>query len=66
MKSVKHYFCPIPFKIMKMKNLSAFVLILTILVVTGCGKIGKKASKGTSCYRINPTKPNFMRNNFMA
>jgi len=46
MKSVKHYFCPIPFKIMKMKNLSAFVLILTILVVTGCGKIGKKASKG--------------------
>jgi len=46
MKSVKHYFCPIPFKIMKMKNLSILSVLVTILFVTGCGKIGKKASKG--------------------
>src|SRR4030095_4133960 len=46
MKSVKHYFCPIPFKIMKMKNLSTAIALLEILVITGCGKLGKKASKG--------------------
>ncbi|MBY0537440.1 MAG: SUMF1/EgtB/PvdO family nonheme iron enzyme [Chitinophagaceae bacterium] len=46
MKSVKHYFCPIPFKIMKMKNLSAFSFLLVVLALTGCGKLGKKASKG--------------------
>ena len=46
MKSVKHYFCPIPFKIMKMKNLSTAIALLAILVITGCGKLGKKASKG--------------------
>jgi len=46
MKSVKHYFCPIPFKIMKMKNLSILSVLVTILFVTSCGKIGKKASKG--------------------
>lgn len=44
MKSVKHYFCPIPFKIMKMKNLSALSVLMAIFVVTGCGKIGKKSS----------------------
>ena len=46
MKSVKHYFCPIPFKIMKMKNLSTAIALLAVLVITGCGKLGKKASKG--------------------
>ncbi len=46
MKSVKRIFCPIPFKIMKMKNLSAFSAFMAILIVTGCGKVGKKASRG--------------------
>ncbi len=45
MKSVKHYFCPIPFKIMKMKNLSALLVLFAVLI-SSCGKIGKKASKG--------------------
>jgi gliding motility-associated lipoprotein GldK len=46
MKSVKDYFCQIPFKIMKMRNLSALLTLLAIVVLTGCGKLGKKASKG--------------------
>jgi sulfatase modifying factor 1 len=44
MKSVKHYFCPIPFNIMKMKNLSALTALVA-LMATGCGKVGK-SSKG--------------------
>src|SRR6476660_3732984 len=45
MKSVKHYFCPIPFNKMKMKNLSALIALFAVLVLTGCGKLGK-SSKG--------------------
>ena len=45
MKSVKHYFCPIPFNKMKMKNLSALIALFAVLVLTGCGKFGK-SSKG--------------------
>lgn len=70
MKSVKHYFCPIPFKIMKMKNLSTYLILLAILIVTGCGKIGKKASRGlpndgqlhgvAPASKYNLTKPNGM------
>ncbi len=45
MKSVKHYFCPIPFNMMKMKNLSAFTAIAAMFsIATGCG-LGK-SSKG--------------------
>lgn len=46
MKSVKHYFCPIPLIIMKMKNLSALLIIIVMLFTMGCGKIGKKSAKG--------------------
>ena len=46
MKSVKHYFCPIPFNIMKMKNLSTLITALAMLSITGCGKFGKKSVKG--------------------
>ena len=42
MKSVKHYFCPIPFNIMKMKNLSALTALVA-LISTGCGKVGKSS-----------------------
>src|SRR6478736_6681037 len=45
MKSVKHYFCPVPFNKMKMKNLSALIALFAVLVLTGCGKLGK-SSKG--------------------
>lgn len=46
MKSVKHYFCPIPLIIMKMKNLIALLIITVMLFTVGCGKIGKKSAKG--------------------
>lgn len=46
MKSVKHYFCPIPLIIMKMKNLFALLIITVMLFTVGCGKIGKKSAKG--------------------
>jgi len=37
-----HYFCPIPFNIMKMKNLSILSSSAVILILAaGCGKIGK-------------------------
>lgn len=45
MKSVKHYFCPIPFNMMKMKNLSVLTALVVMIMTTGCGKIGGK-SKG--------------------
>ena len=45
MKPVKYYFCPIPFKMMKMKNLSAFTaLVAMVIATTGC-HFGK-SSKG--------------------
>jgi formylglycine-generating enzyme len=37
----KDYFCPIPFNIMKMKNLSVLMSLAAALALTGCGKIGK-------------------------
>src|SRR5918993_4725571 len=45
MKSVKHFFCPIPLKIIKTTNLSALFAITAVVMVTGCGKLGK-SSKG--------------------
>src|SRR5450432_255702 len=37
-----HYFCPIPFNIMKMKNLSILCSSAVVLFfAAGCGKIGK-------------------------
>src|ERR1017187_3648137 len=37
----KDYFCPIPFNIMKMKNLSVLMSLAAALALTSCGKIGK-------------------------
>ncbi len=45
MKSVTNYFCPIPFNIMKMKNLSAFLVLAASVSAVSCGKLGK-SSKG--------------------
>lgn len=35
------FFCPIPFNNMKMKNLSNLMALAAVLLVAGCGKIGK-------------------------
>jgi len=35
------FFCPIPFNIMKMKNLSTLAVLSTLMLMTACGKIGK-------------------------
>jgi formylglycine-generating enzyme len=40
----KHYFCPIPFNKMKMKNLPTLMALAAMSLVAGCGKSGK--SKG--------------------
>ena len=37
----KHYFCPIPFNIMKMKNLSIIDSSWLLVLLAGCGKPGK-------------------------
>jgi len=37
----KHYFCPIPFNIMKMKNLSILISLAATFLAAGCGKLGK-------------------------
>jgi len=37
----KEFFCPIPFNIMKMKNLSTLAVLSTLMLMTACGKIGK-------------------------
>src|ERR1700738_59513 len=41
----KDFFCPIPFKIMKMKNLSTRAALSALFVVAGC-KLGGKSGKG--------------------
>ena len=41
----KDFFCPIPFNIMKMKNLSVLTALGVMVIATGCGKLGGK-SKG--------------------
>ena len=46
MKSVTNYFCPIPANIMKMKNLSALLILAVAVITVGCGKLLKKSSKG--------------------
>jgi len=45
MKPVKHYFCPIPSNMMKMRNLSALSALCAMIFATGCGMFGK-SSKG--------------------
>ena len=40
----KHYFCRLPFNIMKMKNLS-MLLVAAAILLASCGKSGK-SSKG--------------------
>lgn len=37
----KHYFCPIPFNKMKMKNLPTLMALAAMSIVAGCGKSGK-------------------------
>lgn len=37
----KHYFCPIPFNKMKMKNLPTLMAFAALSIVAGCGKSGK-------------------------
>lgn len=37
----KHYFCPIPFNKMKMKNLPTLMALAALSIVAGCGKSGK-------------------------
>jgi sulfatase modifying factor 1 len=41
----KDFFCPIPFNIMKMKNLSTLMVLAALLAMTGC-KLGGKSGKG--------------------
>ena len=42
---IKHYFCPIPFNFMKMKNLCTLLALTTMVALASCGKLGK-SSKG--------------------
>jgi len=37
----KEFFCPIPFNIMKMKNLSTLAALSALMLMAACGKIGK-------------------------
>jgi len=37
----KDFFCPIPFNIMKMKNLSTLTALSALMLMAACGKIGK-------------------------
>ncbi len=41
MKSVINNFCPIPTNIMKMKSLSALLLVAVAMSTVGCGIFGK-------------------------
>ena len=47
MKSVSNYFSPISANTMKMKNLSAFLILVVAMTTVSCGKLLKKSSKGT-------------------
>ena len=40
----KYYFCPIPFNVMKMKNLTTVMALAAVSMLASCGKAGK--SKG--------------------
>lgn len=43
----KHYICPLPFNVMKMKNLSTTLLTLAALsMLASCGKFGKNSKGG--------------------
>src|SRR5687768_7558429 len=42
---INHYFCPIPFNFMKMKNLCTLLALTTMVALASCGKLGK-SSKG--------------------
>jgi formylglycine-generating enzyme len=44
-KLINHYFCPIPFNFMKMKNLCTLLALTTMVALASCGKLGK-SSKG--------------------
>jgi hypothetical protein len=46
MKSVSNYFRPISANTMKMKNLSAFLILVVAMTTVSCGKLLKKSSKG--------------------
>src|SRR3990170_1078361 len=42
---INHYFCPIPFNFMKMKNLCILLALTSMVALASCGKFGK-SSKG--------------------
>src|ERR1700743_2323843 len=42
----KDFFCPIPFNIMKMKNLSVLTAIFALFTMAGCKLGGKSGGKG--------------------
>ncbi len=42
----KHYICPLPFNIMKMKNLSTLLTLAAIMMLASCGKFGKNSKGG--------------------
>jgi sulfatase modifying factor 1 len=52
----EHFFCPIPFNIMKMKNLSTFTALATLLVLAGC-KSGKSGNGGTVDGQLHGVAP---------
>lgn len=42
----KHYICPLPFNIMKMKNLSTLCTLAAVSMLASCGMFGKNSNKG--------------------
>ena len=42
----KHYICPLPFHIMKMKNLSTLCTLAAVSMLASCGMFGKNSNKG--------------------
>src|ERR1700749_3919822 len=41
-----NFFCPIPFNIMKMKNLSVLTAFFALFLMAGCKGLGGKSGKG--------------------
>ena len=52
----KDFFCPIPFNIMKMKNLSVLLAIFALFLATGCklGKSGKGLADDGQLHGVAP------------
>src|ERR1700743_86236 len=52
----KEFFCPIPFNIMKMKNLSVLTALFALVALTGC-KLGGKSSAKASDGQLHGVAP---------